>query len=238
VAEVKFCGLTRAEDALAGASLGAAYLGVVFAGGPRRVEARVARAVLDGASAEQASDSPVAQTLVPTAAHAAHAAHRLPRRVGVFGDQTADAIAAAAAVARLDVIQLHGASDDALVAALRARFTGQIWRVVRVRHGSEAALGGASRGVDGVVVDALVPGTMGGTGVAVNWEDLARTLERVERPARLVLAGGLDPDNVERAVGLVAPDVVDVSSGVESEPGIKDHVRMRAFAVAAARGGR
>jgi phosphoribosylanthranilate isomerase len=219
VAEVKFCGLTRADDARAGASLGAAYLGVVFAAGPRRVDAATAGVVLDGASA-------------------AHAVAHVPRRVGVFGDQAADAIVSAAEAARLDVVQLHGASDDDLVAMVRARFTGQIWRVIRVRDVAEAALRDVGRGVDGVVVDALVPGTLGGTGVAVNWEALARALERCGRPARLVLAGGLAPENVARAIGLVAPDVVDVSSGVELEPGIKDHDKMRAFAAAAARGGR
>jgi phosphoribosylanthranilate isomerase len=101
-----------------------------------------------------------------------------------------------------------------------------------------AALRGAADGVDAVLVDALVPGTLGGAGLAVDWERLAVALDRAGRPRRLVLAGGLRPENVERAIGLVGPDVVDVSSGVESTPGIKDHAKMRAFAESAARGGR
>lgn len=213
--DVKFCGLTRAVDAEVGAALGAAYLGVIFAGGPRQLDVAAARLVLDGAGSENA------------------------RRVGVFGAQTAQAIADMAAAAALDVVQLHGASDVALVDAIRERFSGEIWRVVRVPDVADAAvLHGAADGVDAVVVDALVPGSLGGTGVAVDWDRLAAALDRAGRPSRLVLAGGLRPENVARAVGLVAPDVVDVSSGVESSTGIKDHASMRAFAAAAARGGK
>ncbi len=216
MAEVKYCGLTRAVDAEVGGALGAAYLGVIFAGGPRQLDAASARQVLDGAGGSPR-----------------------PRRVGVFGSHSADVIAATAVAAALDVVQLHGASDAALIAALRQRFAGEIWRVVRVGASDEgAALRSADHGVDAVLVDALVPGRLGGSGVAVDWEHLASALDRAGRPRRLVLAGGLRPENVERAIGLVAPDVVDVSSGVESTPGIKDHAMMRAFAEAAARGGR
>lgn len=215
MAEVKFCGLTRAADAQVGGALGAAYLGVIFAGGPRQLDAASARLVFEGALG------------VPA------------RRVGVFGAQSARAIADTAATAGLDIVQLHGPSDAALVGAIRQRFAGEIWRVVRVPAVADAAvLRGASDGVDAVVVDALVAGALGGTGVAVDWERLAAALASAGRPSRLVLAGGLRPENVARAVGLVAPDVVDVSSGVESSVGIKDHASMRAFVEAAARGGR
>jgi phosphoribosylanthranilate isomerase len=206
VAEVKFCGLTRGEDAAYAASLGASYLGVIFAGGPRHRTAAQAQQVFAAAS------------------------HGAARRVGVFGDQDVADIASVADEASLDVLQLHGASDDDRVAALRELFDGEVWRVLRVRGAvDDVALRAASRGVDAVVVDALVDGQLGGTGVAVDWAALAAALDRAGRPARLVLAGGLTPANVERAVRLVAPDVVDVSSGVESAPGVKDHERMRAF---------
>jgi phosphoribosylanthranilate isomerase len=216
---VKFCGLTRTDDAAHAAALGAAYVGVIFAGGPRRLDAAQARVVLDAA-----------MTGAPS---------RAPRRVGVFGAQSADEILSLAAAARLDVLQLHGASDAALVRDVRNRFAGEIWRVVRVAPDAEpASLARVADGVDAVLVDALVDGALGGTGVAVDWNRLAQLLERAGRPARLVLAGGLRPENVAQAIGLVAPDVVDVSSGVESSPGIKDQLRMRAFADSAARGGR
>ncbi|MFA6167945.1 MAG: phosphoribosylanthranilate isomerase [Gemmatimonadaceae bacterium] len=215
MAEVKFCGLTRAVDAQVGGALGAAYIGVIFAGGPRQLDAASARLVFEGAAGAKA------------------------RRVGVFGAQTAHAIADTAVAAALDIVQLHGPSDASLVNAIRQRFDGEIWRVVRVPAVADAAaLRAAADGVDAVVVDALVAGALGGTGVAIDWEGLAAALEQAGRPPRLVLAGGLRPGNVAHAVALVAPDVVDVSSGVESSTGIKDHASMRAFAEAAARGGR
>lgn len=223
--EVKFCGLTRADDARVAAQLGAAYVGVIFAGGPRVLDASRAREVLDAATER----SPANQGITPL---------RTPRRVGVFGGQSPEEIARLAREARLDVVQLHGASDAAHVAAVRRVFAGDIWRVVRVR-GSDAAaaLDGASEGVDGVVVDALVDGALGGTGVAVDWAALAAAVQSTGRPGTFVLAGGLRSENVADAIGLVSPDVVDVSSGVESAVGVKDHERMRAFA-AAAHGGR
>jgi phosphoribosylanthranilate isomerase len=156
----------------------------------------------------------------------------------VFGDQSGDVIGDIAREAALDVVQLHGDCSAAVVRAVRKRFMGEVWRVVRVRGDvDETSLRDAGADVDAVVVDALVDSALGGTGVAVNWERLAAAFGRVGRPARLVLAGGLRPENVVRAVGVVAPDVVDVSSGVESSVGIKDHALMRAFADAAARGG-
>ncbi len=216
MAEVKFCGLMRGDDAASAAALGAAYVGVIFAGGPRRLTASAARAVLDAAT-------PFGRA----------------RRVGVFGDQSPAEIAAIAREAGLDVVQLHGASSPTVADAVRAEFTGEVWRVVRVRGGEDASvLRGAAIGVDAVVIDALVDGVLGGTGVTLDWERLATWLNGVGRPSRLVLAGGLRPDNVARAIGLVAPDVVDVSSGVESSVGFKNHELMRAFADAAARGGR
>lgn len=216
MAEVKFCGLTRAADAAHGAALDARYLGVIFAGGVRQRSPGEAREVLNGAANRSAV-----------------------LRVGVFGSQTAEEVAAIAAGVALDVVQLHGASEPAMVDAVRRRFAGEVWRVVRVRDASHLApLRDAAVGVDAVVIDALVAGALGGTGVAVDWEAVARVLDLHGRPARLVLAGGLRSDNVERALSVLSPDVVDVSSGVESAPGIKDHEMMRAFADAVARGGR
>ena len=84
-----------------------------------------------------------------------------------------------------------------------------------------------------LVVDALVPGQLGGSGVAVPWLVLGESLDAMERGHRIVLAGGLTPENVTEAIDYVSPMVVDVSSGVESAPGIKDHARIRAFIAAA-----
>ncbi len=214
--EIKFCGLTRPEDAAAAAALGAGYAGVIFAGGPRQLTAQRAREVL----------APLAGGPV--------------RRVGVFGAQDAVAIAEIAHASGVDVVQLHGGATPDSIALLRERFVGPVWAVVRVAGHEvppEASVAGTSS--DGVVFDAAVPGRLGGTGVALAWEEFGPVVARLRRqwPAErlVVLAGGLRPGNVARAVALVRPDVVDVSSGVESAPGVKDHELMRAFAAAARR---
>lgn len=203
--DVKFCGLTRPHDAAFAASLGAAYVGVIFADSPRRLEPMAARTVLDGARG-------------------------VSRRVGVFGAESPERIAAAARTARLDIVQLHGDPTPAIVDDVRRRIDGEIWAVVRIAgHEVPAGLSALADAADAVVLDAKVAGQLGGTGTSFDWVAVSAVLGRERSRGRLVLAGGLDPTNVVRAVRVVAPDVVDVSSGVESAPGIKDHARMRAF---------
>ncbi|HET7622853.1 MAG TPA: hypothetical protein VFK39_13195, partial [Gemmatimonadaceae bacterium] len=76
-------------------------------------------------------------------------------------------------------------------------------------------------------LDAFVPGQLGGTGTSFDWRDAARWARPAR--ARLMVAGGLGAHNVAEAIDWLSPDIVDVSSGVESSPGIKDHELMRAF---------
>jgi phosphoribosylanthranilate isomerase len=204
-AEIKFCGLTRHEDATLAAALGARYVGAIFAGGPRHL--------LPDAAARVFADLP---TTVG--------------RVGVFADQDPGAIGATAALASLDVVQLHGAWSPGRIAAIRRAFGGAVWPVVRVGDkDASAELAAAFEAGDAVVVDALVPGRLGGTGAQVPWEPLARMLEPIRGGRQLVLAGGLRPENVAGAIEILSPNVVDVSSGVESAPGIKDREKMMAF---------
>ena len=206
--DIKFCGLTRSVDAEVAAELGAAYAGVIFAGGPRHRTVEQAAAVLAG---------------LP----------RAVRRVGVFGSQPPEEIASIVSSLGLDVVQLHDARDQSSLEKLRKRTSAEIWSVIRLSRGflpeNSKAIAATA---DGVVLDAYVPGVLGGTGVALPWEELAAQLAAL-RPTRLILAGGLRPENVARAISLVAPDVVDVSSGVETEVGIKDRQKMRAFRDAA-----
>lgn len=207
--DVKFCGLTRPEDAVAGAAAGAGYLGVIFAGGPRLLSVERARAVLGAA---------------PSGA----------RRVGVFGFQAPAEIGQIARDAGLDVVQLHGDPSPDDVACVRTETSAEIWAVARVTDLLPPELDELFDVAEAVVLDARVAGRLGGSGCALDWSGLAPALAGVRRGRALVIAGGLRPDNVAAAVAALSPDVVDVSSGVESAPGIKDRALMRAFQTAVA----
>ncbi|TYO95698.1 phosphoribosylanthranilate isomerase [Geothermobacter ehrlichii] len=140
--------------------------------------------------------------------------------VGLFVNADAETIRRTAAACRLDLVQLHGdeSPEDCrlpglkVIKALRVRDRQSLQRVDDYR-------------VDGLLLDAWCPESYGGTGKTFDWE-LAAGLAR-RRP--LILAGGLNPDNVAEAVRRVAPFAVDVSSGVESSPGIKDPAKVAAF---------
>jgi phosphoribosylanthranilate isomerase len=204
-ADIKFCGLTRREDAGFAAALGASYVGAIFAGGPRNL--------IPADAALLFADLP-----------------RTVRRVGVFADQDPGEIGEIAAQVSLDVVQLHGRWTPRRIEEIKAAFRGAIWPVVRL--GSSDATPELTQAFDvgdGVLVDALVPGKLGGTGATVPWERLATVLESVRGNRFFVLAGGLRPENVAGAIEILSPDVVDVSSGVESAPGIKDRDEMQAF---------
>jgi len=90
---------------------------------------------------------------------------------------------------------------------------------------------------DALLIDTLAPGYLGGSGKTLPWDRLGESLDELDYHPRIVLAGGLTAENVAEAIDLVAPSVVDVSSGVEASPGVKDHARIRAF-VAAVRSSR
>jgi phosphoribosylanthranilate isomerase len=130
---------------------------------------------------------------------------------------------------QLDIIQLHGDPLAADVLSLRSCWEGEIWAVVRggdIWNVDEVQeLFGCA---DAVVVDSGSRGTLGGTGQVLNWHKFSHLL--AERGGgRLVLAGGLTHSNVASAIDALHPDVVDVSSGVESAVGQKDHEKMRLF---------
>ena len=207
--EIKFCGLTRAEDASFASSLGADYVGVIFAGGPRCLEPERAAEVLAAAGGTV-------------------------RRVGVFGAARPAEVARIARIAGLHVLQLHDDPDAEYVRRVRAETDAQLWAVVRVAADALAPrIFELDTVADAIVLDSLVSGRLGGTGQSFDW-GLVSARARPHR-ARLVVAGGLGAHNVREAIRLLAPHIVDVSSGVESAPGIKDHERMRAFAEAVRR---
>ena len=150
--------------------------------------------------------------------------HVLP--VGVFVNATFDEVAATVRACGLKAVQLHGDEDAADYAALGV----PLWKVVRVRD--EASLRGARvpAGVERVLLDAYVEG-YGGGGQPFDWTLARAAPTHLGRP--VVLAGGLTPDNVAQAVRTARPWGVDVASGVEASPGVKDVAKMRAFVLAA-----
>jgi tryptophan synthase beta subunit len=146
--------------------------------------------------------------------------------VGVFVDQPLEHVRAVADEVGLTAVQLHGVESPEYAAALGRR-------VIKAVRADAAGLGEMDRWPEPVMllVDAADPVRHGGTGRTVDWA-LAATMAR-RRP--LVLAGGLGPENVREALIAVNPSALDVSSGVESSAGVKDHGRMRAFFTAVQR---
>jgi phosphoribosylanthranilate isomerase len=142
--------------------------------------------------------------------------------VGVFVNPTSDAINAAAD-AGIRLAQVHGDATDDLV---EARVP-----VIRAVHLAGDGGDGIEPDVDDelIVLDAHDPAKHGGTGKTIDWVRAAR----IARRRRIILAGGLTPFNVRQAIEQVQPFAVDVASGVESSPGIKDHGLLRAFIAAA-----
>ncbi len=133
-------------------------------------------------------------------------------KVGVFVNEPPESVADIAARAALDVIQLHGHEDPADFATFR------VWKAYRVTRDFDPEL------LDIAAAEAyLLDGPAPGTGEAFDW-NLARNI-----PHRILLAGGLDPDNVAEAVRLVRPWGVDACSKLERAPGLKDHEKLRQF---------
>jgi phosphoribosylanthranilate isomerase len=136
------------------------------------------------------------------------------------------------------VVQLHGAESPEIAAALReGGWT--VWKAIRLREPEELARAVDEYGaaVDGLLLEGWSPVAPGGTGTSFDWEALAARREEMPDSISLILAGGLNPGNVARAASLLRPAVVDVSTGVEHSPGLKDPAAVAAF-VAAARGTR
>jgi phosphoribosylanthranilate isomerase len=151
-------------------------------------------------------------------------------RVGVLVNASLDEARAAMAVAALQAVQLHGDEDARAYASLGV----PIIRAVGLKDERDVRAALALPTSVTVLVDGAAGAARGGTGTRANWELAAEVARR--RP--VILAGGLTPGNVKDAVTAVRPWGVDVSSGVESAPGVKDHAKLRAFAAAVAAGDR
>ena len=140
--------------------------------------------------------------------------------VGLFVNQTSDHVNTVAATVRLGAIQLHGDETAADVDKLES----PVLKAISLAQSSDRELEQWSRRTM-LLIDAHDPVRRGGTGRTVDWARAATIASR----RRVVLAGGLTPENVAAAIACVKPFGVDVSSGVESAPGVKDHRKLRAF---------
>jgi len=198
---IKFCGLTRVEDASAAVEAGAWALGVILWPGSARA-----------ATLEQAS--------------AIAAAHRRQVELcGVFVDATLDDVAAAVDTVGLTLVQLHGSEGPSYCAEVARRTGAKVIKAARVR-GREDLQALQPFHTDFHLLDAHVDGLVGGTGTTWDYELLQGRRSNVP----LILSGGLTAENVADAIAAVQPFAVDVASGVESAPGIKDHDKLQAFA--------
>jgi phosphoribosylanthranilate isomerase len=201
---VKFCGIARLEDAEHAAELGAWAVGMIFwPRSPRRCR-------------------------MDEAATIAAALKRRTALAGVFVDAHLDEVAATADALELTLIQLHGDEGPAYCAEVARRTGAKVIKAARVRDRADVRALHAFAATDFHLLDAYAPGRPGGTGETFAWE-LAGEHAR-DRP--LILSGGLTPANVAEAIAAVRPFAVDVASGVEQRPGVKDHARMTAFAQA------
>ncbi|HWE13131.1 MAG TPA: phosphoribosylanthranilate isomerase [Solirubrobacteraceae bacterium] len=201
--KIKFCGITVPADADAAVAAGAWALGVIlWHGSPRRCRRGVAAEI--------------------AAVHRRHA-----QIVGVFVNPTLDQLARAADEIGLTMLQLHG-DEGPVFCAEAARRTGcRVIKAARVRTRADIQALGAFH-TDFHLLDSYARGLPGGTGETFAWE-LARGRGR---QVPMILSGGLTAENVADAIAAVRPYAVDVASGTEIEPGVKDPEKLRAFAAA------
>jgi phosphoribosylanthranilate isomerase len=203
--KVKVCGLTRHEDAVHAAESGADYLGVILVPSSPRFQSHAqARELLNGLA--------------------------VPSVLVVADKDPAETISTAESVGA-SVVQLHGNESPDFVAAIRAAGPWEVWKALRVRDPGQVqeAISRFDGAVDGLLLDAWHPEKMGGTGRVFSWDAVAEIRSAFPEGLTLVAAGGLNPANVAEAVGKLRPDVVDVSSGVEEGPGLKDRGLVEAF---------
>jgi phosphoribosylanthranilate isomerase len=203
--KVKVCGLTRQEDAVHAAEAGADYLGVILVpASPRYQSQGRAREILAGI--------PVPKVLV-------------------VADQDLAEIEKAAALVEASVVQLHGQETPEIAGALRSAGPWDVWKALRVRGPGElqTALSRFHGHVDGFLLDAWHPAKMGGTGTVFSWDAVSEVRGTFPEGLTFVTAGGLRPGNVREAIEKLRPDVVDVSSGIEEGPGLKDRSLVEAF---------
>jgi phosphoribosylanthranilate isomerase len=198
--KVKICGVTRLGDAERAVELGAWAIGLNhWEGSPRRIDP----------------------------ARAAEIGQAMKRRcevAGVFVNPTLDEVAEAVENEDLTMVQLHGEEGPSFCDEVARRTGAKVIKALRVRSAADVKAAESFR-TDFHMFDAHQTGTPGGTGESFDWELAAGRRSKVP----LILAGGLRPENVAEGISVVRPFAVDVASGVESAPGIKDPALLEAL---------
>lgn len=211
---VKICGTTNLEDARAAVAAGADALGFVFAESSRRITPEAAAKI-------------VGELPMPV------------EKVGVFVNHPAPRIREIVEQVGLTALQLHGDEKDlAQAEAILPWADERGLRIIVAVSGLEGAGTGIKRPKPGahyrtaLLVDSMTPSLRGGSGVTWDWKQLAPFVDAIRGAVDVIVAGGLKAENVQEAIRVLHPWGVDVVSGVEREPGKKDHERVRAFVAA------
>jgi phosphoribosylanthranilate isomerase len=203
---IKICANTSLEDSQAALAAGADALGFIFAESKRQVTAEQVKAIT--------RELPTAMT------------------IGVFANQPIDEVAHTVVVSGITGVQLHGDEDIKYVRTLRERVSRSltVLKSTMPLQGDMGALAELIFAVDAVVVDSSKP--YGGTGKAFDWMRAVDFMLALQQHAKVIVAGGLNAENVGSALALFSPYGVDVASGVEQSPGKKDISKIRAFIAA------
>jgi phosphoribosylanthranilate isomerase len=197
--KVKICGIKNKENVDWINSDLPDYVGLVFAKSKRKVTFDTAKILLDRL------DSKI-------------------KKVGVFVNEKLSDIAYIAVNLRLDIVQLHGDEDNNYILSLKNNIDSRIWKAVRLVDNTSLLPLVSYKNVDAFLLDSYSKEFYGGTGETFNWE----LAIEAKKYGRVILAGGLNPENVAEAIKKVEPYAVDVSSGVENENG-KDKYKIRKF---------
>jgi phosphoribosylanthranilate isomerase len=205
VTRVKVCGITRPEDAELAVELGAWALGfILWEPSPRAADPAVAAGII-----------------------AEH--RRRVQTVGVFVDPTLDEVASAVTGLGLSMVQLHGEVGPSFCTEVHRRTGVPVVRAFRIGSASDVQDTERFRFVDYHLFDGHRKGFQGGSGQTFDWDLVRRRQSRIP----LILSGGLTPDNVADGIRATDPYAVDVASGTEASPGVKDPELVRAFLEAA-----